>query len=138
MHDFEARGLGKAPFHFVDWRVARNKTGRCARCDKPLKYEFVIGSSDGKQFTVGSECVKKLDEAPGLMAEAIERRANRADELLKDARVKNHFRSMPHPKGRANESFLDWIEFIRKNGGKDKNDQISHDVIGAATTLGVI
>ena len=58
-HAFEDCGLGKALFQFV--RVIRHRTveGVCAYCGQRLRNECVVQSADGKEFTVGSDCVRK-------------------------------------------------------------------------------
>jgi hypothetical protein len=61
-HAFEDHGLGKAPYHFV--RVIRHKgvEAVCDYCGKALRFECVVRSSDGKEFTVGRECIKKTGD----------------------------------------------------------------------------
>lgn len=66
-HPFERAGLGKAPFHCVgcreNWFVmegcGRKPGGSCNYCGTGILYEFVIRSSDGAEFVVGSDCVEK-------------------------------------------------------------------------------
>ena len=71
MHKFEAAGLGKAPFECIE--VKRNGSaeepgGWCAFCGAEIVWEFLIASSDGMAFTVGSHCVKNDSDLKRTMA----------------------------------------------------------------------
>lgn len=67
IHPFEKAGLGKAPFHCVGVRenwfempgFGRKPGGTCHYCGTGILYEYVINSSNGKQFVVGCDCVRK-------------------------------------------------------------------------------
>src|SRR5262249_10441376 len=76
IHRFEQRGLGRAPFTFVDLFESRTADGQpagtCDYCGNGIAWCCVIRSSDGRRFQVGNECVKqtgdegltrKIDEA---------------------------------------------------------------------------
>jgi hypothetical protein len=60
LHPFEARKLGKSPFHCTN--VIEGDSA-CAYCGTKIKYEFHIIDSEGKSFRVGSECVKQTGSA---------------------------------------------------------------------------
>jgi len=69
LHPFERAGLGKAPFVCVAVREnwfsppgfpeARKPGGCCNYCSTGILYEYVIKSSDGREFIVGSDCVRR-------------------------------------------------------------------------------
>lgn len=67
MHPFQAARLGTAPFRFVGMRENRFEMpgfgwkpgGACDYCGTGILYEYVIRSSDGSEFVVGSDCVEK-------------------------------------------------------------------------------
>lgn len=71
-HPFEAAGLGRAPFRFLRavervFQCAPGEPmragGSCQYCGMGIRYACVIGSSDGRSFDVGRECVHKTDPA---------------------------------------------------------------------------
>lgn len=72
VHCFERAGLGKAPFAFQGSHERTYQAcpgapiqpaGTCAYCGQGIRYCFIIRSSDGKLFEVGSDCVEKTDDA---------------------------------------------------------------------------
>lgn len=84
VHQFEAAGLGKAPFRYVGFRERRgpekvldkngNWTGEecgspgqpmgtCKFCGQGIAICCEIVSADGKRFIVGSDCVEKTGDA---------------------------------------------------------------------------
>lgn len=108
VHKFEAAGLGKAPFKFVNVieRVyvscpgaIPQPSGTCAYCGNGIKYCCVIVSSDGKSFEVGNECVKKTDDA-GLVRKA---KAAITEEQRKK-RVEREFDDIRHAKAALESS----------------------------------
>ena len=66
IHRFEQRGLGKAPFTFVDMIERRTEYGQpagtCDYCSNGIAYCYIIRSSDGRKFQVGSDCVTKTGD----------------------------------------------------------------------------
>jgi hypothetical protein len=66
-HPFTRAGLGAAPFRCVavrtNWHVmpgfGQKPGGCCAFCSTGILYEYVIKSSDGREFVVGSDCVRR-------------------------------------------------------------------------------
>lgn len=118
VHVFEKSGLGKAPFVYAGFfqgkAHADEFTGSqgctaCAYCSTGITNCFKIESSDGKQFIVGSECVKKTGDK-GLI-DLAKRELNRLkaieldkkwDELKerifkKDPEVVQKLESQKHP-----------------------------------------
>lgn len=67
LHPFERAGLGRAPFRCTAVRTnwfempgfGRKPGGCCDYCYTGILYEYVIESSDGKAFVVGSDCVRR-------------------------------------------------------------------------------
>ena len=84
LHEFEIAGLGKAPFKFLyvaslpspslaeqNPQAYQNAMrdlpkgvalGCCAYCGHDLVHNFIVRSSDGKEFSVGSECIEKVGD----------------------------------------------------------------------------
>lgn len=90
VHKFERAGLGKAPFHFIrfETRVGPIRypdgtevgapgqaMGTCDYCGTGIADCYVIRSSDGQEFIVGSTCVGKTGDK-GLV-NMVKREANR-------------------------------------------------------------
>lgn len=61
-HPFEAEGLGKSPFRCVDYHYEDGGTA-CSFCSTFIKHVFHIESVDVRRFIVGSECVKRTNDA---------------------------------------------------------------------------
>jgi hypothetical protein len=69
-HKFEKAGLGLAPFrcvgvveHFITYPGGRTQAaGTCDYCGTGIRFEYLIKSSDGNKFVVGSDCVEKVGE----------------------------------------------------------------------------
>jgi hypothetical protein len=65
VHPFERAGLGKGPFRCIgmteNWYPLGDGTskpgGSCDFCGTGIAYQYLIRSSDGKQFKVGIDCV---------------------------------------------------------------------------------
>lgn len=84
IHEFEIAGLGKAPFRFLYVASLPSPTlaeqnpqsyqnamrdlprgialGCCSYCGHDLVHNFIVRSSDGKDFAVGSECIEKVGD----------------------------------------------------------------------------
>jgi hypothetical protein len=73
VHVFEQANLGKAPFEVVDaYEHHEHQIGdslgvtdmgtSCDYCSTYIRNVFVIESSDGKKFRVGSDCVNKTSD----------------------------------------------------------------------------
>jgi len=77
LHVFERRGLGKAPFRFVGCYEKRGPIslpdgtqigsegqamGVCDYCGQGIAICCAIRSADGKEFTVGSDCVARTGD----------------------------------------------------------------------------
>ena len=141
IHPFEAAGLGKAPFRFDGiadnvYSVAPGHSqpgGTCKFCYRGIRYEFWVVSADGKRFTVGSECIRKIEAKGSPLRSAAER------ELRDQKRQAKHHRlivrtnaamaaleqdeallaNMPHPHpAYANRLTLrDYAEWMLQNAG---------------------
>jgi hypothetical protein len=81
LHPFEQAGLGQSPFRFVSmtkniYSAApghQQPGGTCCYCGQGIMYECLIVSADGKRFTVGMDCVAKLDRADNRLVDAVHR-----------------------------------------------------------------
>lgn len=66
IHPFERAGLGIAPFRCtgVEEKVygpCNQPAGTCDYCGNGIKYVYHVRSSDGKEFGVGCDCIRKVD-----------------------------------------------------------------------------
>ena len=88
LHPFERAGLGLAPFRFVGAYESRGPIKRpdgseigapgqpmgcCQYCGQGIAICCTIKSSDGKRFTVGSDCVAKVDRDSNRKSDATSR-----------------------------------------------------------------
>lgn len=81
LHPFENSGLGQAPFRLVAIRKNiysaapghSQPGGCCAYCSQGILWECVIRSHDGKVFTVGQDCVRKLERDDNKLVDAVKR-----------------------------------------------------------------
>lgn len=98
LHVFERAGLGRAPFKVVGsqelkWQAypgaPMQPGGSCDYCGTGIMYAVAIRSSDGRNFKVGCDCVRKTGDA-GLLKQyrnlPAVRAANRAKAAGLDAR----------------------------------------------------
>ena len=107
IHVFQKAGLGLAPFHCVGFAsipspslAEQNPTaynnalallprgigcGSCQYCGTAIMHNFIIESSDGHRFVVGSDCVAKTGDA-GLIREVKVRRVRAKQEKREAAR----------------------------------------------------
>lgn len=97
IHKFEAAGLGKAPFRLVGMYESRcsgtpgangvtvgyagQPSGTCDYCGTGIANCYQIQSSDGRQFVVGEDCVRKTDDT-GLV-DTVKRQANKVRSAAK-------------------------------------------------------
>lgn len=98
-HVFERAGLGRAPFKFVDFYVARYCPAPgvvmcgagCEFCGEGIMNVCVIEGADGKRFKVGTTCVEKTGDAGLIRAFKTSpqvREQNRQRAVAKDDAVK--------------------------------------------------
>lgn len=93
LHPFEIAGLGLAPFRFVSINkniysacVGHSQPGgTCAFCGQGILYECVIRSHDGKVFTVGQDCVRKIRREDNRLATALQREIAKVAKEKRDA-----------------------------------------------------
>ena len=136
IHKFEAAGLGKAPYRFVGMSQKIFKApgitkpgGCCDYCSTAIANCFHLVSSDGKEFVVGSECIKKVGDA-GLMqavkqAESKKRHARDAAKYVEikaklEIIVTNNLNALankPHPSAQG-LTLLDYAQFMLTNAGQ--------------------
>lgn len=136
-HKFEKAGLGKAPFRFVGLSQKifnmgngySKSGGTCDYCGTAITNCFHIESSDGKQFYVGSECVRHTGDA-GLIKHVKEEESKKRREktrqkyeaskieieaLIKDN--KEALSSLGHP-AIPNKTWLDYAEWMLAHAGQ--------------------
>ena len=150
IHKFEKAGLGKAPFACVGYyqdvgpkQVDPNNPsvlvgapgqpmGTCDYCGMGIKHVFVIRSSDGHKFRVGSECVYKTGDAcitseVKQKVNAIKRDAKRERDLARIADAQERLqcpdlcaklgeRPHPHP-SMGHLTMMDWVDWMMAHAG---------------------
>jgi hypothetical protein len=144
-HPFEQAGLGKAPFRvlgmfekvFSPAPGAPSKPGgTCDYCSNGILFCFTIRSVDGKEFVVGSDCVRKTTREGKLLTEVKklktdhdkkvrktkadeQRRATiaRLDAVLADPAITEQLQALPHPRF-ADSTFLSYATWMRQNAGQ--------------------
>lgn len=118
-HRFELAGLGVAPFRVAGFEIRTYQAchgapvqvgGSCDYCGTGIKNTYLIDSSDGRRFVVGSSCVRKTGDAglkraakkaadPVLARASYERDALRiadATSSLRRIDVRRALRAVPH------------------------------------------
>lgn len=65
-HPFERKGLGRAPFRFV---ALRRASGGCAFCGRSIARSCLVADVDGREFVVGTDCVRRTCAGGELSAE---------------------------------------------------------------------
>jgi hypothetical protein len=136
-HPFEQSGLGKAPFRVMGMTEKRFTTpegskpgGTCDYCSAGILYCFAIRSSDGKEFVVGSDCVKRTSQASKLLTDVQmlkrehdrqkrhaatrayhERLGERYHAIFEMADTVALLKALPHPKipGKSLHDYATWI-----------------------------
>lgn len=66
LHPFERKGLGRAPFRFVAFR---RESGGCAFCGRSIARSCLVVDLDGREFVVGTDCVRRTCGGDELLAE---------------------------------------------------------------------
>jgi hypothetical protein len=57
LHPFQRKGLGFAPFRLAS---VRRGGGCCAYCGAVISRLFIVSDVDGKEFSVGCDCIEKV------------------------------------------------------------------------------
>lgn len=132
VHVFERAGLGKYPYVLIDvvTKIYQGSPGSsCAFCGTGIKNCYIIQSSDGLRFDIGSECIKKSDDK-GLMRMASDAekkmRRDKEDKIIADLMVqfeniKDKLTKMPHPNeyySSQGKTYLDYIEYTLAGCGR--------------------
>lgn len=153
MHPFEKAELGKAPFRvigcFQDIGPHRSvcpttgvtievgspgqPMGVCKYCWQGIAICYMIESSDGKRFTVGSSCVAKTgDKTITSEVKRLELKAKneKADERIRlayeafdtDPKVQEYLKAAPLPSSMGNakgdRKWYGYIEYCRLGAGR--------------------
>ena len=144
MHPFEKSGLGKAPFRLVGHgtrigpiRIPNpdgttteigspgQPMGSCKHCGMGIADCYVIRSSDGKEFEVGSSCVLKTDD-PGLKKE-VKRIRTKIDHDKTDKRITDAYALLEQDAGvrvvlesrkGTRSTMLDYVLWCKTGAGR--------------------
>lgn len=178
VHPFEARGLGSAPFRCigVERRVGPIRTivggvtcevgapgqpmGTCAYCGTGIADCYAVKSSDGKEFVVGCDCVRRVSaEFDGTIPPdfrraiaKLEREKRDEKRVEKEAKVAarvvvvreilsanpNLLKDEQHPspwRATQGETLRDYAEWVLSNAGASGRDAICKMVEQAAAKV---
>lgn len=95
IHPFEGAGLGLAPFRFAGLSekvycacpgAPVQAAGSCDYCGTGIRYCCHIRSADGKEFIVGTDCVRKLDRADNRLVSDVDRAVANLEKAKRDAK----------------------------------------------------
>ena len=126
IHVFQSAGLGIAPFEFTGYFENRTKQGQpagtCQYCGNGIAICCRIRSSDGKEFTVGSDCVNKTGDSG--MKSQVNRMKAKLNIEKQDAQILANMQWIENnkevlskiPYGKYN--LLESIEWFYKNAGR--------------------
>ena len=154
MHCFEAAGLGKAPFRYLGMEYQEISYGQrvigsaggiqvttkpgstCDFCGTYIVNIFNVGSSDGKKFKVGCECIRKTDDSGLIRAvdadvkkmEREKRKVKKEAKVQKDKAICETLLSTPAIRAKLSEqkhpspyfasegkTLLDWAKWMMEN-----------------------
>jgi hypothetical protein len=146
-HLFEKAGLGRAPFAYVgcEYRVGPIKLassdgcetwagapgqpmGACAYCGQGIAECHLVRSADGRTFTVGCDCIRKVDDA-GLVVSVskakrkaehakADARTERAAKLLEREDVRSLLAAELDPRSLGKRTLLESIEWLLEHAGR--------------------
>lgn len=152
VHPFEKARLGVAPFRFVGMSekvycacqgAPEQPAGTCDYCGMGIRYCCHIQAADGREFIVGTDCVRKTDKESLVNASDFDKKvaelkkqqrraANEkrhakersriaaALELLNRDGVREALANKPHPcqsLADQGKTYLDYIDFMRRMAG---------------------
>ena len=139
-HQFEAAGLGRAPFQFVGvvmrWHqpcadAPKQPGGTCKYCGHGIAECCIIRDADGKKFDVGNVCVEKTGDR-GLVNQtkkainALRTEERKARERVRIAAAREAFKrddviaalhTQPHPYGHNGKCLFHYVDWLFFNGG---------------------
>lgn len=142
-HPFEKAGLGKAPFRVLGMHQKifsipggpSKPGGTCDYCSTGILNCFTVRSADGKEFVVGSDCVRKTTKEGKLLTDVqrLKREHDRKkrqekehiyrlrilaqyDELMGNDAEVVRLQSLPHPKIEG-KTLYDYLTWLRINAG---------------------
>lgn len=178
VHPFEEAGLGLAPFRFVGMREVRGPLlvmvdgvefqvgapgqpmGTCAYCGQGIAVCCDISSADGKRFTVGSDCVAKVEREDNrvspILTEVEKWKKARAADKREEKRVAAWHRARerraatvelldghpslgadkPHPythRAERGDTLRDYWRYCLKNGGATAWRAVAVEIAAAIT-----
>jgi hypothetical protein len=123
---------GRANFHMAP-KVERG-IGTCAHCSHAIINCYIVQTSEGKRYGVGSDCILKVDmphtertklkklelahkknqRAEKQVKKGQQARAELADIIANQTQI---LQLKPHPKGRANSNLLNYAKFVLERSG---------------------
>lgn len=141
-HPLSERGLGSPPFD-LQYVKHKAKEAECAACRAKIKHDFQVRSSEGKRFSLGSECVHLIGDKEAIQKAEAQRKQladEEDDQLLQSfcAYVRSEaggnalkHRSHPH-KFHADQgkTYLDYCEYVLENAGRKKMLSVARDIAG--------
>lgn len=119
IHKFEQAGLGLAPFSYVGMHekvyvpcpgAPAQPAGTCQYCGNGIRYCCNIRSADGKEFIVGTDCVRKVYSVTNV--------ARMESDVQKLAREKRQAAAAARKAKRQAEYAAKLQEQRDRNGGK--------------------
>lgn len=162
VHVYERAGLGLAPFRYLGCEERRGPIksicpvsgvevsvgapgqpmGSCDLCGNGIAFCFMVRSSDGRTFKVGSECINKSGDA-GLVnrmksdqraatAVRAQGRIGNARAMLSDPAVRAALAEMPAPSPSRSPSALEWAEWMMRNAGTSGMTKVARVIERAA------
>jgi hypothetical protein len=127
MHPFTEKGLGNAPFVCVRIEKHPNEDGMCDYCGEHLVWCYIVREVNGKEFTLGCECVKKHDKELRKSLGILKRSylLNEAKKRLANETIRKTLSEIPHVNG-SKKTKLEWIEqaFSKWGYAKDRDTAI--------------
>lgn len=168
VHVFEAAGLGKAPYRFlgVQTKVGPitmpdggqvgapgQPMGTCQYCGTGIKDCYYLRSTDGREFYVGCDCIRKAGDKSLIRyvkaEEAAKRRAKNHERNLKrwaaeaevrkglmaevEAAMAEHrgaLEARPHPYGFAGKSLYDYMAHCLPQAGNTRLESFIKQIKG--------
>lgn len=93
--------------------LTMGEQGKCAHCGKKLVYNVICQNERGDVFVLGRDCAKADDSVHKLSLKSVEEKAADAQlrSLVKSPEFEAWAKAKPHPKGWANKTLLDDVQF---------------------------
>lgn len=124
LHPFEAAGLGLAPFVYCGMSEqvysptpdVQQPAGSCDYCGMGIRYCCHIRSSDGREFIVGCDCVRKTFQASNRALSDMERDIAKREKAKRDEKRAAEWKAQCEARDAALQAERD------RNGGKTDSE----------------